>query len=187
MLKRMTLLHRRDGMSRAAFDSHWRGSHAEIAARLPGVRGYVQNPVQSSLREDVHALDGIVELWFDDAAAMSAAYASPVADELRADEPAFLSGITILSVDEIGHRIPGESWVWVISDLALSPDAAAGGLLNAVSDVSARPGLRSLRDGPVSLLRLPVGATLPDLPPGRISVYSCTSRSIVELPAASGM
>jgi hypothetical protein len=43
MITRIFLAPRRRDMSSEACLAHWRGEHAAIGARLPGVRAYVQN------------------------------------------------------------------------------------------------------------------------------------------------
>ena len=47
MIKRVSLLRRRDGMSREAFFAHWTGPHADIVRQLPGIRGLRFGKVQS--------------------------------------------------------------------------------------------------------------------------------------------
>lgn len=39
MIKRVSLVRRRDGMSREEFVAHWTGAHTEIVRQLPGLRG----------------------------------------------------------------------------------------------------------------------------------------------------
>ena len=83
MMLRMGLLTRRPEVPPEQFARHWRDRHGPLAARLPGLRRYTQNLVtdRSQLAID-HArgdwaLDGVSQLWFDDAAAMQAAVDSP--------------------------------------------------------------------------------------------------------------
>jgi uncharacterized protein (TIGR02118 family) len=104
LIKRMTMLVRRDDLTGAAFSDYWQGKHADIARRMPRLHRYVQNHFIRSfegLAEDpgfwVH---GIPELWFLDEEAKTAAFASPAAKLLPEDEKNFIQGITILAVDE---------------------------------------------------------------------------------------
>ena len=39
MIKRVSLVRRKEGMSREDFLAHWMGPHAEIVRHLPGLRG----------------------------------------------------------------------------------------------------------------------------------------------------
>jgi len=90
MICRMGLLTRRPGLTPAAFRRHWRDVHGPLAARLPGLRRYVQNPVvdASQLAIDHQrgdwAIDGFSQLWFDDMDAMRRVVEAP---ELRPDLP----------------------------------------------------------------------------------------------------
>lgn len=83
MIVRMGVLQRRPDMDLNAFRRHWREEHGPLAAQLPGLRRYEQNPVtdRSQLAID-HArggwdVDGFSTLGFDDLDAMRAAVASP--------------------------------------------------------------------------------------------------------------
>jgi hypothetical protein len=43
MIKYITVLSRRAGMSREEVSSYWKNTHAPILQQIPGLRGYVQN------------------------------------------------------------------------------------------------------------------------------------------------
>ena len=107
--KRCSLLQRRADMGPEAFRAHWAQPHAEIARRVPGIRRYTQNRVERTLWADggghaPYACDGIVELEFLSEPAMAEANASAaVLQELPADEPHFLRGITLCRVP-VGAR-----------------------------------------------------------------------------------
>jgi len=77
MTKVVILVSRRAGMDQATFSRYWREVHAPIAARMPGIRRYVQNHVVPDPAAEDSVCDGLVELWFDDAAAIQAAFNSP--------------------------------------------------------------------------------------------------------------
>ena len=64
MIKRVSFLRRKEGMSREEFFAHWTGPHAEIVKQLPGVRGLRFGKVQSWTPPEA-AWDGVGELWFD--------------------------------------------------------------------------------------------------------------------------
>jgi len=98
MFKRMTLLRRRTGDTAAAFQAHWSSVHSTFVLELPGIRRYVQNDV---IRRPSRVLcDGIVELWFDDAAALQAAFDSEAGRALPLDEANFLGGKIVSDVSE---------------------------------------------------------------------------------------
>lgn len=53
------------------FERHGRTTPAELAKRIPGLRGYRLNFVREKFG-DSGGCDGISEAWFDDAASMAA-------------------------------------------------------------------------------------------------------------------
>ena len=81
-------------MALAAFHAHWRGRHAELVLRLPGIRGYVQNfPFASDA-----PYDAIAESSFDDTAAMKALARTAAYADVLADEPGFIDGASMGTV-----------------------------------------------------------------------------------------
>lgn len=90
MIKVISVLQRRPGMAVEDFQRHWRGEHAGIVSRLPGLRRYVQShTLLSGYRKGQPAADGIAELWFDDTAALRALKDSAALAAVLADEPNF--------------------------------------------------------------------------------------------------
>lgn len=82
--KWMSILRRRPDLSPDRFREEWLGRHASLVARLPSLAGHTQNFVfarESSpnvaCSYEALPIDGIVELWFRDAAAIEAAFAAP--------------------------------------------------------------------------------------------------------------
>ncbi len=83
MIKRISLLYKKDGMSIEAFRKHWREVHAPIASRMPDLRHYAQQDVVTELGllgkgmsvEDLP--DGIAELTYDDEETSKISLASP--------------------------------------------------------------------------------------------------------------
>lgn len=103
MLKFMVVLYRRQGMTDPEFRRHLENIHAPLAKNLPGLRKYVQNYVCSDPKRTAPGWDAIVELYFDDRAAMEAAWASPQGAASDADLTAFadLSRSTWSVVEEV--------------------------------------------------------------------------------------
>lgn len=92
MFKRMSVLVRREGDTRAQFSQGWL-SHGRFIADLPGLRGYVQNHVEEDFAlpgAPFLRADGFVELRFDSPEAMALAFAGPAARAMAMDEPHFL-------------------------------------------------------------------------------------------------
>ncbi|WP_238368783.1 EthD domain-containing protein [Mesobacterium pallidum] len=92
MIARFGLVRKREDVTDAAFDHHWRDVHGPLAAKMKGLRRYDQHRVVDSQQFGIDAargpwnLDGMSELHFDDHAAMraavtDAAYAPTVVDE----------------------------------------------------------------------------------------------------------
>lgn len=79
MILSIAMLRARPG-TRDAFQAHWRSVHAPLAARLPGLRGYIQNHIVADLpkatRRGAFKFDGLHWMWFDDIGAMQQAFAS---------------------------------------------------------------------------------------------------------------
>jgi uncharacterized protein (TIGR02118 family) len=78
MIKVIAVLYKRPEMSRQEFVRYWREVHAPLAEGMKGIRRYVINPTVEAFAMGEPSLDGVAELWFDDAAAARAAFASPV-------------------------------------------------------------------------------------------------------------
>ena len=74
MLKFMVVCHRRPDWSRDQFRRYFQETHGPLAMAIPGVRRYVQNFAAGEGRDG--DWDAVIEFWFDDRAAMDAAWAS---------------------------------------------------------------------------------------------------------------
>lgn len=106
MLKRMSTLRRREGVSFLEFQQEWFDLHAVLLKRLPHVGGYIQNLVLDrvdmngrSIDQDTLPVDAIVELWFPSVEAISDAFAQPVARTLQAHGLEFISEISTFLVE----------------------------------------------------------------------------------------
>jgi len=75
-LKVLAVIYKRLDMSRDEFVRYWRQVHAPLAKQMPGVRRYIINPTLEAFGPGAPPLDGVAELWFDDAAAARSAFAS---------------------------------------------------------------------------------------------------------------
>ena len=81
---------KRPGMSGKEFRRYLSEVHGPIVQKLPGLRKYVQNYVVADAERKHPGWDGVVEVYFDDWAAMEAAWASPQGAASDADMPCFL-------------------------------------------------------------------------------------------------
>jgi uncharacterized protein (TIGR02118 family) len=93
VIKRMTLVRRKPGLSDAEFDQRWLVQHGEMLKSLKGVARYVQNRAPAGTQWAGEAIDGIAEIWFSDEAAMTAALSTPLWAEIVADARDFLEGM----------------------------------------------------------------------------------------------
>jgi uncharacterized protein (TIGR02118 family) len=105
MIKSISMLARREGLTHAQFVKHWLDIHAPLAHAVPGLRRYVQSHiVEERTRPDIPAMpgevDGIAELWFDDRESMTRAMATPQAKALHADGALFIGRIKSFTVEE---------------------------------------------------------------------------------------
>ena len=105
MIKSVSLLTRKDGLTHAQFMDHWVRIHAPLAHAVPGLRRYMQSHiVEERTRPDIPTtvvdVDGIAETWYDDRDAMARANASPEAKALHADGALFIGRIKSFTVDE---------------------------------------------------------------------------------------
>jgi uncharacterized protein (TIGR02118 family) len=99
MVKLIYCISKKPEMSVEEFQAYWRGTHAPIAAAIPGLRRYVQCHVVPELyrREQQPAFDGAAELWFDDLDAMRAAMRSPEVQAALEDEKNFIDHSRVAS------------------------------------------------------------------------------------------
>ncbi len=105
MIKAISLLVRKDGLTHEQFVKHWLEVHAPLAHAVPGIQRYVQSHIVAERkRVDISGLDveadGIAELWYDDRAAMERAMATPEMKALPADGILFIGRIKTFLVEE---------------------------------------------------------------------------------------
>jgi uncharacterized protein (TIGR02118 family) len=106
MIKVVSVLQRKSGMSVEDFQRYWLNEHAAIVNRLPGLRRYVQShTLLSGYRRGQPAADGIAELWFDDSKALRALKDSPELEAVLADEPNFVDMTRFIQVHTEEHVI----------------------------------------------------------------------------------
>jgi uncharacterized protein (TIGR02118 family) len=104
-VKLVFCLRRRPDLTREQFSAYWHGPHGQLGLRLAdalGFKRYVQShtlsiPLNDALqasRGGPEPYDGIVELWFDDVAAVERTFSSAegrsAARQLVADEANFV-------------------------------------------------------------------------------------------------
>jgi uncharacterized protein (TIGR02118 family) len=105
VVKSLSLLTRKTGMTHEQFVKHWVEVHAPLAHAVPGLRRYVQSHIlEERRRPDIPAtdveVDGIAELWFDDADALARGFASLQGKALHADGALFIGRIKSYTSEE---------------------------------------------------------------------------------------
>lgn len=91
------LLERREDMSHEEFAEYWREEHAPLVAEMPDVERYSiglpRDPADS-------AYDGVAELYFEDMAALAAAWGSEAGQTVEADADEFAADQTTMILEE---------------------------------------------------------------------------------------
>lgn len=149
MVKTITFIKRKPGLSIDDFGQYWGEKHAPIVTKLPGLRRYVQcHTIPSGYRNGEPAYDGVAEVWFDSTDAMRKGAQTPEYRAIRADEPNFID------LTKIG---------FVITEERVQKDASADpSMVHLVEFVTRKPGMsveafqRHWRD-----VHGPLGAKIP--------------------------
>lgn len=99
MIRRIAFIQRKQGMTVEEFWGHYRGPHATIIQKMPGLRKMVLSRIEGTHAEE---WDAVGELWFDDMTALEQAFASAeIASLLHVDRPLFLGRSTVLMIEEV--------------------------------------------------------------------------------------
>ena len=102
MISRIGILTRKHDMPVEQFRKYWLQGHGPLAAKLPGLRRYLQNHVVDSTQLAIdHArgdwnVAGFSQLYFDDIAAMNRAVASPEFPPTVPDVSNFCSDVKVV-------------------------------------------------------------------------------------------
>jgi uncharacterized protein (TIGR02118 family) len=104
MVKAIFFFHRKPGTTPEAFRRHWLEVHGPLAmTHIANLRRYIQNhTVDEEYADGEPDLDGLVEAWVDDMAALTETEATAEHAFVRSDEPNFLdtSRVTFMPVTE---------------------------------------------------------------------------------------
>jgi uncharacterized protein (TIGR02118 family) len=98
MVKLISLMKRKEGMSREEFARWAVQEHGRFGPRLPAIREYRISVLRADQPEA--DFDGVFEMWFDSMDALQAALDSPVGTEAREDAMAHASVRKHLRVEE---------------------------------------------------------------------------------------
>jgi uncharacterized protein (TIGR02118 family) len=105
LLKRMSIIKRRDDVTPEAFRHEWCNMHALLVKRLPQVKGYAQNLILERTRgqgarvsREELPIDGVVELWFEDVQRLHSAFRSDAGITLMTHAREFIAEISTVLV-----------------------------------------------------------------------------------------
>jgi len=103
MTKVLILFRKRSDLGMAEFRRYWKETHGPIAAKMPGLRKYIQDHVLPDPSLGDPPYDAIAELWFDSAEAFQASLASPEGQAVLADGPNYSDGdsVRVMIVEEV--------------------------------------------------------------------------------------
>jgi uncharacterized protein (TIGR02118 family) len=129
MVKVLTFIKRKPGMTVEDFQQYWLTRHPVVVTRLPGVRRYVQShALASSYRKGEPPWDGIAEVWADDTDALRAMTRSAANADVQADEAQFIDrstmGILVTEDHLVVEGAPGPDAVKAIEFLNRRPGAS---------------------------------------------------------------
>jgi uncharacterized protein (TIGR02118 family) len=129
MVKVLTFIKRKPGMTVEDFQQYWLTRHPVVVTRLPGVRRYVQShALASSYRKGEPPWDGIAEVWADDTDALRAMTRSAANADVQADEAQFIDrstmGILVTEDHLLVEGAPGPDAVKAIEFLNRRPGAS---------------------------------------------------------------
>jgi len=141
MITRTFFAARRADMSTEQCLAHWRAHHSSIGARLPGVRGYVQNHgilAEGRFLLPYPGFDIMPELEWADLAAMDSAIDSPVHEKDSVDdEERFIdtkrTGYSVSNRHVLVDGPVPEGAVKLITVLRRAPSVSAGKLADALT------------------------------------------------------
>lgn len=99
MIKLVTFQKRAEGLTRPEFEWRWRTIHGPIAARFPGLVGYM---LGFSLEPGEPPADGVAQLWFASRESCQQSYASEIGRNGSADAIKYLA--------RREHLLASEQW-----------------------------------------------------------------------------
>lgn len=105
MIKRLTMWHVKEGVSREEALRHWRNEHAELVRAVPGLRGYVQDHCTESPEGGGIPYAGLGEVWFDGFDSAATATETPEWSAVISDASTFMDLDSVVAAWASEHRI----------------------------------------------------------------------------------
>jgi uncharacterized protein (TIGR02118 family) len=152
-LKLASPMQRLDLMSREDYASYYVEQHTKNASGLPGNYRYIGSPAICGVDGGDPPFDGYAEMYYDDLAAVKAAYTSDAWEAARRDHPSIVAGRVMFMVEEHELLAPppiGSGAVKYVAlltrrDIMSRQDFAAYWLEKHVPLALETPGLRGYR------------------------------------------
>jgi uncharacterized protein (TIGR02118 family) len=127
VIKSVSVLTRKGGMSVEEFQTYWRDVHGPLVARVPGLRRYIQSQTLPELYEAEKPpdFDGIAETWWDSVEAMEQARTTPEMQAVAEDGRNFISssvrllGTDVALIDDFPSASERQSMVKYVAFLML--------------------------------------------------------------------
>jgi uncharacterized protein (TIGR02118 family) len=106
MIKSLSLLTRKAGLTREEFRRIWESEHAPLVLAVPQVRRYVlsfvlEEPTRPDVPTQAMAVDAVAELWYGDIAALKAAAQTPQMKAVLANGALHLGAIKTFITEEV--------------------------------------------------------------------------------------
>jgi uncharacterized protein (TIGR02118 family) len=107
LVKRISFLKRKPGMSREEFFRYWQDVHGPLALKLPGLRRYVQCHALPSIYANGDPLfDGVAQIWCTDQVTLQEMLQSRAyVEETRPDGVKFIAPIGIVTLIAEENRV----------------------------------------------------------------------------------
>jgi uncharacterized protein (TIGR02118 family) len=106
MIRRVSFIRRKAGLTPEQFFAHWTGRHAEIVRQLPGLRGLRFSRVERCVPQAAD-WDGVGETWFDSISDANRAFATdPFREMLAEDRAKFIGDAHSCYVEEPPGAMP---------------------------------------------------------------------------------
>jgi len=129
IVKTLTFMVRKPGMTHAEFMRYWLDVHAPMALQVPGMRGMICNEVTTASHGRLEipsgpqvTIDGVAESWKEEASSLQNPDAPAAAKAWYADGPAFVGRIKGFRVEENVFVRPKRGGIGLIALLKRRPD-----------------------------------------------------------------
>ena len=111
MIKTQTLAKRKAGMTREAFTEYFFGTHVPIAGKISEIRRQTVSIVRADLQRVNTPWDALINVWWDDAAALASARQSDAFRAMVEDEANFIDvgnrrPLVVVEINPLAPKLP---------------------------------------------------------------------------------